>query len=354
MGRLFPPPNPVSFRFTKATTKMSGLVFGIAMIAMSVAASAQEPDGGGGKVGESKPDKRAIDRGANKLATEQLEPLARYVPNDAGIYFRISDHEKWRALLGRIGAFAELPDPEIQALLVGQPRVIALQSWRQRGREMIAVCRPNDAAAFARALEIKSAELVREDGKVKVYHSARGLWIATNGEVFVLSDIGSGSAMFEQSARMLAGHERASLLDGSTGFRFVVRPAPPGRGRQAAPIPPGSAAPSANRLRPDPFGTGSGPLHAPRPAQHSGTAVSAGPPRRPIAASAAQYYCGLGPAGGHGVDRRVRRSLPAPRPAFVLPPIGPHRGNLRFARHHAAFGTGPTGDVVHARRRAIR
>ncbi len=222
MGRLFPPPNLASIRFTRATTKMSGLVFGIAMIAMSVAASAQEPDGGGGKVGESKPDKRAVDRGANKPPADQLEPLARYVPNDAGIYFRISDHEKWRALLGRIGAFAELPDPEIQALLVGQPRVIALQSWRQRGREMIAVCQPNDAEAFARALEIKSAELVREDGKVKVYHSSRGLWIATNGEVFVLSDIGSGSAMFDQSARMLAGHERASLLD-HRRFRDDVR-----------------------------------------------------------------------------------------------------------------------------------
>ncbi|MCH8853997.1 MAG: hypothetical protein IID41_15310, partial [Planctomycetes bacterium] len=89
----------------------------------------------------------------------------------------------------------------------------ALQSWRQRGREMIAICRPNDAEAFARALEIKSAERVREDGKVKVYHGSRGLWIATDGEVFVLSDVGSGSAMFEQSARMLAGHPRASLLD---------------------------------------------------------------------------------------------------------------------------------------------
>ena len=226
IGRLFPPPNLADFQLTKATSKMSGLVFAIAMIAMSTAASAQKPDDGGGQVGETKPGRRAVERGASKRATELLEPLARYVPNDAGIYFRISDHEKWRALLGRVGAFAELPDPEIQALLVGQPRVIALQSWCQRGREMIAICRPNDAEAFARALEIKSAERVREDGKVKVYHTSRGLWIATDGKVFVLSDIGSGSAMFEQSARMLAGHERASLLD-HRRFRDDVRWADP-------------------------------------------------------------------------------------------------------------------------------
>ncbi|MCH8963894.1 MAG: hypothetical protein IIB58_02950 [Planctomycetes bacterium] len=213
MDRFSTPLTPASLRFTTATPKMARLVFAIAVVAMPAAASAQKHDGDGGKIGESKPDKRAVERGAKKLEAEQLEPLARYVPNDAGIYFRISDHEKWRALLGRVGAFAELPDSKIQALLVGQPRVIAMQSWRQRGREMIAVCRPNDAEAFAGALEIKSAELVREDGKVKVYHGSRGLWIATDGEVFVLSDVGSGSAMFEQSARMLAGHERASLLD---------------------------------------------------------------------------------------------------------------------------------------------
>ncbi len=213
MGRLSTPLTLARFRFTKATLQMSGLVFCVTLVATSAAASAQTPDDGGGQVGESKPDERPVDPEPKKPAVEELEPLARYVPNDAGISFRVSDDEKWRALLGRVGAFAELPDSEIQTLLAGQPRVIAMQSWRQRGREMIAVCRPNDAEAFARALEIKSAELDREDGKVKVYHSSRGLWIATDGEVFVLSDVGSGSAMFDQSARMLAGHERASLMD---------------------------------------------------------------------------------------------------------------------------------------------
>ncbi len=202
------------------------IVFAMDMIAMATAASDQETGDGEAKIGESNSGKRAVVREAGRRAAELSEPLARYVPNDAGIYFRISDHEKWRALLGRVGAFAELPDTEIQALLVGQPRVIALQSWRERGREAIAVCRPSNAEAFTQALEIKSAELDREDGRVKVYKTARGLWIATDGEVFVLSDVGSGSAMFVQSARLLAGHERASLMD-HRRFRDDVRWADP-------------------------------------------------------------------------------------------------------------------------------
>jgi hypothetical protein len=180
---------------------------------MPAVAFAQEANEGAGLPEKSKPSKRSVAVDADKSAAEQVEPLARYVPNDAGVYFRISGHEKWRAMLDRVGAFTELPNSQIEALLVGQPRVVALQSWQQRAGEMIALCRPIDAKAFAKALELKAAELDREDGQVKVYHASRGFWIATDGAVFVLSDTGSGSAMFEQSARMLAGHERASLLD---------------------------------------------------------------------------------------------------------------------------------------------
>ncbi len=159
-----------------------------------------------------------------QTAAEQ-EPLARFVPIEASIYFRMSDHDKWQALLGGADAFSSIEGEDVQRLLQGRPRVIAMPSWRER-KEMITICRPNDAAAFSKLLNTSSAELVKQDEQVKIYHLPTDLWIATDDQVFVLSDIGKGSAMFAQSAKMLSDPERKSLL-GDRRFRDYMRQVDP-------------------------------------------------------------------------------------------------------------------------------
>ena len=141
------------------------------------------------------------------------EPLARLVPIEASIYFRMSDHEKWSALLGGSDPLGTPDTPDLNSFLAGRPRAVAMLSWQKRP-EMITLCQPNDPAAFAAALHLGPAELVRHQDGVKVYHLPGGQWAATNGQAYVFSDIGEGSALFSQSMRlMLPKTERKSLLD---------------------------------------------------------------------------------------------------------------------------------------------
>lgn len=142
----------------------------------------------------------------------EREPLARYVPLESTVYFRMSSPEKWQALFQRAFAANDPDGDRLRELLAGRPRVIALPSWHER-REKITVCEPRDPATFAEILRTSSAQLVREDGEVKIHHFPDGQSVASNGRTFVFSDIGVGSAMFAQSARLLAGEKRDSLLD---------------------------------------------------------------------------------------------------------------------------------------------
>lgn len=161
------------------------------------------------------------DDAASRRLVAGREPLARYVPIEASIYFRMSDHRKWLELLGSVEEPASIRGENVQSLLAGQPRVIALPSWRKR-KEMITICAPNDAAAFATLLKTSAGEAFKQDDRVSVYHLPSGLWAATNGRVFILSDIGSGSAIFDQSVKMLSDPKRKSLLD-DRRFREYMR-----------------------------------------------------------------------------------------------------------------------------------
>ncbi len=153
---------------------------------------------------------------------DQTEPLARYIPIEAAVYARLSDDRLRQLFHGD----ADGPQSELQELLKHRPRIIAMPSWRNR-KEVITLCRPERPADFARAIGAVPDAVIGEDGPVRVYRLPGPKFAASDGAVFVFSDIAmDASALFGQSVRLLSDRRRRSLLDDSR-FRQYLQDADP-------------------------------------------------------------------------------------------------------------------------------
>ena len=67
----------------------------------------------------SQPAAQSIE--ALRQTVADREPLAGLVPIEASIYFRMSDHEKWSALLGGSDPLGTPDAPDLSSFLVGRP-----------------------------------------------------------------------------------------------------------------------------------------------------------------------------------------------------------------------------------------
>jgi hypothetical protein len=152
------------------------------------------------------------------------EPLARYVPIEAGFYLRLSNRDGWLKTLGlqdrsAVSGAVQWALPEFMSGL--DHLVIAASSWREH-RQAVIICKPEDPDAIARSLGLARMEPRQTLGGVRQFELPDRTWVATDGQVFVFSEFGPETALFGCTVRLLNG-QSSSLLEEKSFRSFLGR-----------------------------------------------------------------------------------------------------------------------------------